>query len=201
MIRSAREIGVSRIFLLLRLYHRCTKDYPRVYWTGRSAKGPHLMARRVCLAILLSASLLAPVGVSKETPAAASSCPATRPGSHTVPPSSLGVDPSERPAQRDWEWYGNPYLWTQIPPDGIYTVDRTMSVKVPWWRAVHGSLKIHGHRLGAPMPTLKPSIPGGYGSIGFHSTGITFPRTGCWRVTGTVAGHRLSYVVRVKRRI
>lgn len=159
------------------------------------------MARHVCLALLISAWLLAPAGVRQETVAAASSCPVTLPSAETVPPSALGVDPSERPSQPDWEWYGNLYLWTQIPPDGVYIVDRTMGVKAPWWRVVRGSLKIHGHPVGARKPRVNPSIGGGYGSIGFHPAGITFPRVGCWRITGTVAGHGLSYVVKVKRGI
>jgi hypothetical protein len=126
-------------------------------------------------------------------------CPGTRP-SRTLP------FPGE-----DFN-YGNRYLgaalwrrgrlvasrggttWGQIMPDG------SIWAKVAWWRAVPGRLTIHGERLDGPAAPLRASVPTGYGSIGFQSTGLTFPTPGCWRVAGSVAGHELEFVVFVTKR-
>jgi hypothetical protein len=84
--------------------------------------------------------------------------------------------------------------WAQILPDG------SIWAKVAWWRAVPGRLTIHGERLDGPAPPLRASVPMGYGSTGFQSTGLTFPTAGCWRVAGRVAAHELEFVVFVTKR-
>jgi hypothetical protein len=84
--------------------------------------------------------------------------------------------------------------WGQIMPDG------TVYAKLGWFRGVPGRLTIQGERLDAPAPPLQASVPAGYGSSGFHATGLTFPTPGCWRVVGSVAGHELEFVVFVTKR-
>jgi hypothetical protein len=84
--------------------------------------------------------------------------------------------------------------WGQIRPGG------SIWAKVGWWRAVPGRLTIQGERLDGPAPPLRASVPAGYGSAGFQSTGLTFPTPGCWRVVGSVAGHELEFVVLVTKR-
>jgi hypothetical protein len=84
--------------------------------------------------------------------------------------------------------------WGQVMPDG------SIWAKVGWWRAVPGRLHIAGERLDAKAPPLTASIPAGYGSTGFQSTGLTFPTTGCWRIVGSVAGHEIELVVLVVKR-
>jgi hypothetical protein len=88
----------------------------------------------------------------------------------------------------------NGATWGQILPDG------SIWAKVGWWRAVPGRLTIEGDRLDAPAAPLLASVPAGYGSTGFQSTGLTFPTPGCWRVAGRVAGHELEFVVFVTKR-
>ena len=124
-----------------------------------------------------------------------------------------GTRPSRTPPFRGEDFnYGNRYLgaalwqhgrlvasrggatWAQILPDG------SIWAKVGWWRAVRGRLTIRGERLDAPAAPLRASVPTGYGSIGFQSTGLTFPTTGCWRVVGRVAAHELEFVVFVTKR-
>jgi hypothetical protein len=78
-----------------------------------------------------------------------------------------------------------------IAPDG------SIDVKVGWWRGLSYRLTIVGRRLDAPAPPLRADIPEGYGSRGFQPTGLIFPTTGCWRVTGRLGPARLTFVVRV----
>jgi hypothetical protein len=84
--------------------------------------------------------------------------------------------------------------WAEIRPDG------SIAAKVGWWRGAAGRLTIQGERLDAPAPPLRASVPAGYGSTGFQATGLTFPTRGCWKVVGSVAGHDITFVVRVTKR-
>jgi hypothetical protein len=124
-----------------------------------------------------------------------------------------GTRPSRNPPFPGEDFnYGNRYLgaalwprgrlvasrggatWGQAQPDG------SIWAKVGWWRAVPGRLTIHGERLDGPTEPLRASVPRGYGSSGFQSTGLMFPTAGCWRVTGRVAAHELEFVVFVSMR-
>jgi hypothetical protein len=71
--------------------------------------------------------------------------------------------------------------------------------KLGWWRGVRGKVSVGGRRLDAPAPPLRADVPAGYGPLGFQASGLTFPTVGCWRVTGSLGGARLSFVVRVVR--
>jgi hypothetical protein len=88
-------------------------------------------------------------------------------------------------------------------PDGgsMATIGRDGSItaKLGWWRGVPGTLKVMGRRLDRPAAPLESHVPSGYGQRGFQPSGLTFPTTGCWRVVGTVAGFRLSFVVQVTK--
>jgi hypothetical protein len=76
--------------------------------------------------------------------------------------------------------------------------DGSIDAKVGWWRAGAGRIRIAGSRLDVPAPPLQAHVPGGYGS-GFQATGLTFPTTGCWRVTGRYGSAHLTYVVLVTK--
>ena len=84
--------------------------------------------------------------------------------------------------------------WAEIAPDGSITA------KLGWFRAVEGRLSIRGERLDTSASPLRADVPGGYGPSGFQPTGLTFPTPGCWRVTGSVGGASLTFVVRVVKR-
>jgi hypothetical protein len=103
----------------------------------------------------------------------------------------LGVAMWER--GRLWASRGG-QTWAQIRSDGL------IRAKLGWWRAVPGRLTIEGERLDAGAPPLRARVPAGYGRRGFQATALVFPTVGCWRVVGTVAGHDLELVVRVKKR-
>ncbi|MFL5944910.1 MAG: hypothetical protein ACJ74D_10460 [Gaiellaceae bacterium] len=90
-----------------------------------------------------------------------------------------------------------------ILPDGgamaIVNRDGSIRAKVGWWRGVPGKLRIGGERLDGKAPPLRAVVPDGYGRKGFQPSRLTFPTTGCWRVTGTVGSARLAFVLRVTK--
>jgi hypothetical protein len=121
---------------------------------------------------------------------ATSRCPRTEPNGRTF---------GEGDASRN---FGNASLGTFLPAAGaVITKDRpdrsTLSVKWGWWRLVHGELQISGRRLDADAPPMEALIPQGYGPIGFQSSRLIFPSTGCWSITGDLGGATLTFVTRV----
>jgi hypothetical protein len=76
--------------------------------------------------------------------------------------------------------------------------DGSIDAKYGWWRAGSGKINIAGRRLDAAAPPLRAHIPNGY-SAGFQATGLTFPTTGCWRVTGRYGRASLTFTVLVTK--
>lgn len=128
-------------------------------------------------------------------------CPVTQPNGDMPPgsgnPANIGG-------------YGNDALWTNlwmwgeggvilapnddhVQPDGAFG-----GMKWAWYRYVPGTLEVEGRRLDASAPPLEASIPDGYGDRGFQVTGLTFPTTGCWEITGRVGAASLTFVVLVE---
>jgi hypothetical protein len=92
-------------------------------------------------------------------------------------------------------------LWVELWPYGVTVVGKydvaangRLEVKVPWYRYGRGKLKITATRLDKIAPRARTSVPAGYGPTGFQASSVDFPSQGCWRVTGTAAGSRLSFV-------
>jgi hypothetical protein len=101
-------------------------------------------------------------------------------------------------------FHGNGKLWVKLWPLGVIVArpnvvnpDGSIGIKLPWWRAVVGTLTVTATRLDAPAPAVRGDVPGGYGASGFQASGIDFPTQGCWRVTGTVGSTSLSFVTLV----
>lgn len=106
-------------------------------------------------------------------------------------------------------WYGNGKLFTPLWPHGVILADPRLInpngsiwMKVPWWgvRLPPERLRIRGQRLDGPAGPLRAQVnwgapPGFRGS--FWASGLTFPRAGCWRVTGYVGRVRLTFVTLV----
>jgi hypothetical protein len=98
--------------------------------------------------------------------------------------------------------FGNADLWVGGLGDrGVIVADHrfiesdgSIGWKLGWYRIVSGSLTISGRRLDADAPPLRSSVPDGYGTHGFQSSGVYFPTEGCWEVTGTVGGSSLTFV-------
>jgi hypothetical protein len=122
-------------------------------------------------------------------------CAVTQPN-HQIPP---GQDGNAGAATAPY--HGNGRLWTVLPDGGVVRRRRVGSIreKFPWWRARRGRLEISGRRLEGAAQPLRARVPGGYGPTGFQSSGIIFPRPGCWKVTGSAGGARLTFVTLVER--
>jgi hypothetical protein len=150
--------------------------------------------------------LLAAVGCShsgspaeeEEASAAASAtgqeCPVTKPNGKAPP--GEAASPRHHGSGRLWTILYYPTLVAtgrNIQPDG------SIEEKFPWWRGVQGELTIQGERIDAKASPVRADIPPGYGEIGFQATSIIFSSEGCWRVTGTVAGESLTFVIFVRR--
>jgi len=109
------------------------------------------------------------------------------------------------------EWYGNGKLFAPLWPHGVIPVDPryinadgSLWVKLPWWgfRVPPKLLKIRGQRLDGSSRPLRASVkwgqPEGYRGS-FWASGLTFPRAGCWQVTGRVGKVRLTFVTLVRK--
>lgn len=94
-------------------------------------------------------------------------------------------------------------LTAGVLPDGgtmaAINADGSIAAKVGWWRGMSGTLVISGRRLDGGAPPLRADVPEGYGPQGFQPTGLTFPTTGCWEVTGKVGDAELTFVVTVSK--
>jgi len=137
-------------------------------------------------------------GWAGEHTSAAASCAVTKPNGKM--PAGVAVNSDS---------YGSDALGTLLWPQGkvvfvpggsgFILEDGSLSMKFPWWRGVTGKLTITGRRLDGAAPPLRARIPGGYGDTGFQASGIIFPTTGCWEVTGSVGEASLTFVTLVER--
>ena len=101
--------------------------------------------------------------------------------------------------------YGNDALVVLLPKDGTLRPSDPQrglagGIKFPWFRIAHGDLTIATRRVDAPTAPLSADVPSGYGDTGFQVSGLNFASTGCWQVTGTIAGKTLTFVVNVVAR-
>ncbi len=126
----------------------------------------------------------------------------------TIPPKR----PAPSPAPPSFN-YGNGVIRISLhPPNGkliagrlagggqMATIngDGSIDAKFGWWRAGSGKIRISGRRLDAPAPPLRAHVPDGYGP-GFQATGLTFPTTGCWRVTGRYLESQIGFTLLVRK--
>ena len=139
----------------------------------------------------------------------AGSAPAKPPPRACKP--TIARPPYPDPAQPSFN-YGNATIRVALsPPNGRIVAGRlpgggeratinddgSVSAKFGWWRNGSGRIRISGRRVDVPNAApLRAHVPGGY-PAGFQATGLTFPTTGCWRVTGRYAGASLTFMVLV----
>jgi hypothetical protein len=159
--------------------------------------------------------LMSPLCIGQETPKAPvvpETCPVTKPAMQPfVPPRPYPAKPS-----RGQFWFGTDELWTALPETGAwiglghYTPsDPTFRQKLQFWREgfdahapTEAKLTVTGRRTDSPAPPLQtdgPGIPSWRGDDQFFMTGINFPTTGCWEVTGRYEDVELTFVVWVGR--
>jgi hypothetical protein len=174
---------------------------------------------RVCAASLLALFTACTSAVPMSLPTPSPSPPASGepqflsgpcPVSQPVPPGQVpkdvvdAVDPGQQGSVRERDflyWYGNDALWVELPPGSevVKPPAEELSEKFPWVRLIPGYLSIDGKRLDGPAPSARGRASRGYGRIGFQASGIHFPTTGCWEITGKVAGRELRFVVEARR--
>ncbi len=110
-------------------------------------------------------------------------------------------------------YFGTPELWVTIrkgPWRGLPLWDSGYRQKIVWWSQQgydwradpRPALQIAGRRLDAPAPPLV--VAGANGSYredmgSFIMSGVNFPSAGCWEITGSLKGRRLTFVVWVSR--
>jgi hypothetical protein len=152
--------------------------------------------------LVVSAQLLAAAACSdpRSTSSGQSSQPSASIGLGNCPVTlATGVGPPGQPPSPDY--YGNGAIWTNLYPEGIVQAkatdvmpDGSIGIKFGWFRRVNGNLVITGRRLDAAAAPLRGDIPAGYGDVGFQASGVIFPTSGCWEVTGRVGSHSLKFV-------
>jgi hypothetical protein len=130
------------------------------------------------------------------------SCPVTPPNGKQPPEGDnvFGRGPGGHGTEALWT---NLWTWGEgvvdVPPDHVNSDGSLGEMKWPWWRGVPGRLTIVGRRLDAEAPPLRAFVPEGYGERGFIATGLIFPTTGCWEITGRVGEASLVFVLRVRQ--
>jgi hypothetical protein len=112
-------------------------------------------------------------------------------------------NPSTLPVPWVDTWYGNEAIWIRLPPGGVLPAmpdpgETTISTKFPWWRVLPGQLTASGVALdGDGQFSADVRTPSEYGPTGFVPSGLTFDHPGCWRITGSLQGQTLSFVINV----
>ena len=141
-----------------------------------------------------SGSMMDPTDVNGTPhPTPETACPVTLPNGHNPPGQASRLS------------HGNGRLWVELYPRGVIRPayygrarpNGAIAVKFPWTRGVPGHVKITGRRSDADAPSLRSSVPDGYGRTGLQSTAVIFPTTGRWEVTGRVGSASLTFVTKV----
>ncbi len=160
----------------------------------RTLAGLGLLAA-VCAA--LTVSLARPA-----TGAATGGCPVTLRGSAKKPP--LAFVQTGFPVPYVRKWLASKTIWIRLPRHGIIPAEpdpggQTISAKFPWWRVVRGQLHAWAHPVGQAQPRLTADVSpvAYYAPTGFLPSGLRFSEPGCWRITGSLRGHTISFVAQV----
>jgi hypothetical protein len=154
------------------------------------------------LAAICGVLVLPPANSATGT--AATRCPVTTAGSTKKPPAVFVSTGMPVPYVRTW--LGNRAIWVRLPRHGILPAlydprEHAMSVKFPWWRVLGGQLHAWAHPVGQAGPRLEADVAAAadYGPTGFVPSFLRFSQPGCWKVTGSLRGHTISFVTRVIR--
>jgi hypothetical protein len=144
----------------------------------------------------------------QQTSTVPETCPVTKPAAQPFVP----LQPYPAKPSRGQFWFGTDSLWTALSETGAwiglghYTPnDPTFRQKLAFWRqgfdahvAPEAKLTVSGRRTDSLAPPLQkdgPGTPSWTGEDQFFMTGINFPTTGCWKITGRFEDVRLTFVV------
>jgi len=135
---------------------------------------------------------------------AADSCPVTKPLDPTF------VPPSPYPGAPGKSFYvGTPKLWVLLFPGpwrGLPHWPQGYRQKITWWSEGYDAkadplpaIAISGRRLdGSAPPLVVTGAHGSWTTVDFIMSGVNFPTTGCWEITGTFKGAEIKFVVSVE---
>ncbi len=134
--------------------------------------------------------------------AATRRCPVTVRGSAARPPADfVGTG---LPVPYVHTWLASPAIWVRLPRHGVIPAQpdpdgRTLSTKFPWWRVIRGQLHASAHPVGHAHPRLSAQVEpvADYAPTGFVPSALRFSKPGCWRITGSLRGHAITFVARV----
>jgi len=176
------------------------------------------MNRPILVALLVACAACAPHETNQSSPAPTATSPRTE--APTTPPSVAAAEAAgcpvtlpasawipdlarftPLPASR-FTWYGDTTtLAVDLPIDGVYRIqagEPTLGAKIAWWRYQRGDLSITARRLDGTAE-VRTTNTAGYGDIGFNPSGVEFTSEGCWRITGSLPAHELTFVMFVRR--
>jgi hypothetical protein len=135
---------------------------------------------------------------------AADSCPVTK------PPHLAFVPPSMYPEASGKSFYaGTPKLWVLVFPSpwrGLPVWPEGYRQKIAWWSEGYDAkadpipaIAISGRRLDRNAPPLVVTgANGSWTTVDFIMSGVNFPTTGCWEITGRFKGAEVKFVVSVE---
>ncbi len=135
---------------------------------------------------------------------AADSCPVTK------PPDPAFVPPSPYPeAQGNSFYVGAPKLWVLVysgPWRGLPHWPEGYRQKIVWWSQGYNAkadplpaIAISGRRMdGYTSPLVVTGANGSWTTVDFIMSGVNFPTTGCWEITGKFKGAEVKFVVSVE---
>lgn len=130
-------------------------------------------------------------------PMAPAACPVTP---YTAGPPANSADDRAIGGLRPYHWYGGDGLWAfpwlQGEPAGVLYLGEHGFHKVLWWRepGVEGPITVATRRLDGPSAAATTDFEGLPTQRGQQPGGLLFPTTGCWEITGTAGGKRLTIV-------
>lgn len=169
---------------------------------------PMLVIRVLPTLAVLSLSTIALSQDRSRVPAVPDTCPVTKPASQFVPPWGYPAKPCV-----DQFWFGTDRLWTVLPGTGTWRLGHYTSgepafrEKLAFCRQGYDphvepqpDLTVSGRRIDSRAGPLQ-SDGKGSGSWTknnrFIMTGINFPTTGCWEITGRYENDEITFVVLV----
>jgi hypothetical protein len=134
----------------------------------------------------------------------AADCPVTKPPNPVFTP-----PPSYPQAQGNSYYVGTPKLWVLVyaaPWSDLPRWPEGYRQKIAWWSDGYDakadplpSIAISGRRLdGNAPPMVVTGANGSWTNVDFIMSGVNFPTTGCWEITGKFKGAKVQFVVWVE---
>jgi len=134
------------------------------------------------------------------------SCPVTTPPNPPfVPPAPYWLNAPEKHF-----WYGTNALWTSLPVEGVWHLLRRdnggyvnklflWQQGYDWREEPHPDIIVTLRRLDSNMPPI--TSRGGtnaFVDLPAMLAGVLFPTEGCWEITSSHDGHKLTFVLSIK---